>query len=145
MTTQPTPSWDTVIACHDPTQPTRYYRAYTMHYPDSSSAHISATLHATLEQWSTSTGLSLTTQYPLLAISEQHATHITASSQDFDRLLDFDAYFRATLQAIPNTEILPSTLELLETLQEAAPTNGLNSPRSTLEVITQLQSSAFEL
>src|SRR5699024_2414551 len=100
-------------------------------------------LHATLEQWSTSTGLSLTTQYPLLAISEQHATHITASSQDFDRLLDFDADFRATLQAIPNTEILPSTLELLETLQEAAPTNGLNSPRSTLEVITQLQASAF--
>lgn len=145
MTTQSSPSWDTVIACHDPIQPTRYYRAYTLLYPDSSSTLISATLHATLEQWSTSTGLALSTQYPLLAISDQHTTTITASSQDFDQLLDFDEDFRATLRGIPNTEVSPSTMELLEALQDAAPTNGLTSPRSSLEVITHLQASAFEL
>lgn len=145
MTTQPAHSWDAVIACHDPAQPTRYYRAYTVLYPASSSDQVSATLHDTLEHWSASAELTLSTQYPLLAISDQHTTIITASSRDFDRLLDFDGEFRATLKAVQGAEVSPSTLELLEVLQDAAPANGLNSPRSTLKVITQLQASAFEL
>src|SRR5699024_12823055 len=70
MTTQQTPSWEAVIACHDPTQPTRYYRSYTLHYPASSSDHINTTLHHTLQSWSTGTGLTLSTQHPLLANSD---------------------------------------------------------------------------
>ena len=142
MTNQPLPSWDAVIACHDPTQPTRYYRAYTLHYPADSSERISATLHHTLAQWSTETGLILSTQYPLLAISEQHTTTITASSLNFDQLLDFDAALRQAIRTTSKVEVLPSTLE---TLQADLPTTGPHAPRSTLEIITQLQSCAFEL
>lgn len=145
MTTQQTPSWEAVIACHDPTQPTRYYRSYTLHYPASSSEHINTTLHHTLQAWSTGTGLTLSTQHPLLAISDEHTTTITASSRDFDQLLDFDTDFRTTAQALPNTNVTPSTLELLAALQDAEPNNGSHTPRSTLEIITQLQANAFDL
>src|SRR5699024_6280009 len=109
-----------------------------LHYPADSSERISATLHHTLAQWSTETGLILSTQYPLLAISEQHTTTITASSLNFDQLLDFDAALRQAIRTTSKVEVLPSTLELLETLQADLPTTGPHAPRSTLEIITQL-------
>lgn len=142
--TGPQPSWNDVIACHHPTQPTRYYRGYTLHYPTDSEAKATTTLHGALSNWSAGTSLALSVQYPLLSITDYQTIEITASSPDFDQLLKFDAQFRQSTQEIPKADLAPSTLDLLKALQGASPQAKDQAPTTTLELISGLQASVFD-
>src|SRR5699024_4231439 len=112
MTTQQTPSWEAVIACHDPTQPTRYYRSYTLHEPASISDHIYPPLQHSPQPSTADTPLTLSAQPPLLPIPEKPTATFAPSSRVSDQLLGCDPAFRTPAPVVPFSPGTPSTLEL---------------------------------
>lgn len=141
----PTSSWEHVIACSHPTQPTRYYRGYVLHYPTSSEAAVTALAQDSLATWSANTGVTLTVQYPLLPLTDHLTLELSASSLDFDNLLRFDTEFRAEIQHLPEGQLEPATMQLLDALSQTTHDQGNESPVTTLEVIEGLQAPAFDL
>lgn len=140
-----TSSWEHVIACSHPTQPTRYYRGYALHCPAPSEAAATTIVQGSLAAWSANTGVTLTVQYPLLSVTDHLTIELSASSLDFEDLLRFDAELRAEVQQIPEGQLEPATMRLLEALSQTTQHHGDRSPTTTLEAIEGLQATAFEL
>lgn len=136
-------SWEAVIACHHPTQPTRYYRGYMLHYPLSGSSKASTTLRQTLANWSVCTDLTISMQYPLLSLSDTQTVEVTASSLEFDQLMTFDADLRHAMQRAPQVNLSPGTMQLHQMLQTSFLHTQGQPPKTRLQIITGFQTSIF--
>lgn len=138
-------SWEQVIACSHPTQPTRYYRGYALHYPTPSEATAMTIVQNLLATWNTSTGVTLIVQDPLLSVTDHLTIELSASSLDFDTLLRLDTELRAEVRQCPDAQLEPATLQLFDALSAASANAGNQTPTTTLTIIDGLQAVAFDL